>query len=60
MVEGPVGFWSYVRDDNDTVDGAILGLRRLIMGAYSILTGEDLTLFVATPRSTGAKSGRSG
>jgi hypothetical protein len=48
MVEGPVGFWSYVHDHNDAVDGAILGLRRLIMGAYSILTGEDLTLFVDT------------
>ncbi|WP_328357999.1 toll/interleukin-1 receptor domain-containing protein [Mycobacterium sp. NBC_00419] len=48
MVEGPVGFWSYVHADNDAVDGAILELRQLIMNAYSILTGEDLTLFVDT------------
>ncbi|MGO4445081.1 TIR domain-containing protein [Mycobacterium sp. 2YAF39] len=48
MTGGPVGFWSYVHDDNDAVDNAILDLRKLIMGAYSILTGEDLTLFVDT------------
>ena len=56
MVEGPVGFWSYVHDHNDAVDGAILGLRRLIMGAYSILTGEDLTLFVEVASQERCKS----
>jgi hypothetical protein len=48
MSNGPVGFWSYVHDDNDAVDGAILELRRRIINAYSILTGKDLTLFVDT------------
>jgi hypothetical protein len=45
MSDGPVGFWSYTHDDNDAVDGAILELARLIKNAYSIHTGEDLTLF---------------
>ena len=48
MAEGPVGFWSYVHADNDAVDGAILNLRKLIVNAYSIITGGDLTLFVDT------------
>jgi hypothetical protein len=48
MAEGPVGFWSYVHADNDAVDGAILHLRQLIVKAYSIITGGDLTLFVDT------------
>lgn len=35
------------RADNKAVDGAILELRKLIMKAYSLITGEDdLTLFV--------------
>jgi len=46
MVEGPVGFWSYVRADNEAADGAILELRNLIINAYALITGDDLTLFV--------------
>lgn len=48
MTEGPVGFWSYVHDDNNAVDGAILELARLIKNAYSVHTGDDLTLFIDT------------
>lgn len=46
MVGEPVGFWSYTHQDNDQDDGRILRLAAKIRAEYSLLTGQDLRLFV--------------
>ena len=40
------GFWSYTHQDNDQDDGRILRLSERIRAEYSLLTGDDLNLFV--------------
>jgi hypothetical protein len=45
---GPVAFWSYSHDDNEKARDAILGLAKLICDEYSLITGEELGLFVDT------------
>jgi hypothetical protein len=45
---GPVAFWSYAHDDNEKSRGAILHLAELIRDEYSLVTGEELGLFIDT------------
>lgn len=40
------GFWSYVHQDNDQDDGRILRLSERIRAEYSLLTGDELHLFI--------------
>jgi hypothetical protein len=40
------GFWSYTHQDNDQDDGRILRLAERIRAEYSLITGEDLELFI--------------
>ena len=40
------GFWSYVHDDDDAVDGAIVKLARRVMAEFELLSAEPLRLFV--------------
>jgi hypothetical protein len=46
MAEGAVGFWSYVRKDNDGDHGRILSLAEDLREQYRIQTAETLELFV--------------
>lgn len=43
---GPAGFWSYAHADNEAENGAVLDLAARLKAEYSILTGEDLHLFI--------------
>jgi hypothetical protein len=41
-----VGFWSYVRDDDDAEGGRIRRLAQAIQNEYTVLTGESLRIFI--------------
>jgi hypothetical protein len=43
---GPAGFWSYAHKDDKQVKGRIVRLADEIRDAYSLLTGDDLKVFV--------------
>jgi hypothetical protein len=43
---GAVGFWSYVHADDDAEGGRILRLAERLRNEYSVLTGNDLQIFV--------------
>lgn len=43
---GPAGFWSYAHKDNEQVKGRIIRLANEIADAYSLLTGEELRIFI--------------
>jgi TIR domain len=43
---GAVGFWSYVHVDDDAEGGRILRLAERLCNEYSVLTGDDLHIFV--------------
>ncbi len=42
----PSGFWSYVHKDNEQAAGRILRLADRLRDEFSLLTGQDLALFV--------------
>ncbi|MHA4848582.1 TIR domain-containing protein [Rhodococcus sp. MSC1_016] len=44
--EEPAGFWSYVHADNDAEHGRILRLCQLIEAEYSLITGNEIHMFV--------------
>jgi TIR domain len=44
--DGAAGFWSYTHDDDKHEDGAIVRLATRIGEEYSLITGEELTVFV--------------
>jgi TIR domain len=43
---GAVGFWSYVHADDDAEGGRIFRLAERLRNEYSVLTGDDLQIFV--------------
>ncbi|WP_433167168.1 TIR domain-containing protein [Kribbella sp. CA-247076] len=43
---GPIGFWSYVHKDDEGVDGRILRLARRLSDEFSLLTGQELSIFI--------------
>lgn len=43
---GAVGFWSYAHKDDEQVKGRIVRLAGEISDAYSLLTGDDLEMFL--------------
>lgn len=43
---GPVGFWSYVHADDAAESGRIRRLADRVRDEYSVLTGDDLRIFV--------------
>lgn len=45
-VLGPAGFWSYAHKDDEQVKGRIVRLAGEIGDAYSLLTGEELRIFL--------------
>ncbi|MBM7460270.1 TIR domain-containing protein [Rhodococcus coprophilus] len=44
--EQPAGFWSYVHADNEAEHGRILRLCNLIEAEYSLITGNEIHMFV--------------
>lgn len=40
------GFWSYAHEDDEQDGGGIRALARAVKAEYSLLTGEELTLFI--------------
>ena len=46
VIGGPFGFWSYVHRDNEQGGERILRLAERIKDEFSLITGEDLELFV--------------
>jgi hypothetical protein len=40
------GFWSYVHDDNDSVDGAVTRLAERVVSIFELLSGQPLKLFI--------------
>ena len=46
MANPAAGFWSYVRADDDAVEGQIVDLARRIIAHYEMLTASKLELFI--------------
>jgi hypothetical protein len=44
--DGPAGFWSYAHEDDEQDGGRIRALAKAVKAEFSLLTGEELILFV--------------
>jgi hypothetical protein len=44
--DGPAGFWSYAHEDDEQDGGGICALAKAVKAEFSLLTGEELILFV--------------
>jgi hypothetical protein len=45
-MHGPAGFWSYAHEDDEQDSGRIRSLADAVKREYSLLTGEELQLFI--------------
>jgi hypothetical protein len=45
-MESTAGFWSYAREDDEQDDGRVRELAEAVKREYSLITGEELQLFV--------------